>query len=381
MRTIYDSNRPHLLKILGSFLAILLTVSMLTGCTGTVGEEDNDGEIHETVNGADTLPVLFDEEQITSLYEKSIPAVVMIVVEIESGDGLDFGVPQGGQGSGFIIDDEGHIITNNHVVEGATTVTVYLYNDERLDATIIGTDRESDVALLQVDAVQLGDVEPLTLGDSDSLKPGQMAIAMGSPFGLDGSITVGIVSGLGRSLSNESLRPNPEIIQTDAAINPGNSGGPLMDSSGRVIGINTAIEVSSTGIGFVVPINTIKALLPAPLEGGEVRNPWLGISALTIVPELVELLDLPVTSGVYVVTITSESPADIAGLVESGVDNTGQPTSEGDIITGVDGMDVPSIEDLVAYLNRKRPGDVIMLSVVRDGEALDITVTLGEWPE
>ncbi len=345
---------------------VVILVSVIAGCAST----------------QPVIPsILYDENRVISLYEQSIPAVVMIVVEIESGDDLEFGMPQGVQGSGFIIDKQGHIITNNHVVEGATRVTVILHNEIRLEATVVGTDRESDVALLQVDTERLGKVEPLPFGDSDSIRPGQMAVALGSPFGLDGSITIGIISGVGRSLSGNGRRPNPEIIQTDAAINPGNSGGPLIISSGEVVGINTAIEVQSTGIGFAVPINTVKSLLPALLKGGEVKNPWLGITAIAISPEFAELLELSISRGVYVVTVAEQSPAEESGLIGSGSDNLGQPVLGGDIITAVDGVEVLSVEDLVAHFNDMEPGDKISLSVLRGNEDLIVEVILGEWPD
>jgi len=324
---------------------------------------------------------LYDEDSIISLYEKSIPAVVMIVIEAETTGSFSFTTPQGGQGSGFIIDDQGHIITNSHVVRDAIKITVILNDDRQLGAEIVGTDRESDVALLQVDIEELGEIKPLLLGDSDNIKPGQIVVALGSPFGLDGSITKGIISGIGRSLSSAGQRPIPEIIQTDAAINPGNSGGPLLNSAGEVIGINTAIEVSSTGIGFVVPINTVKSLLPALLKGGEVKNPWLGISAVAISPNLVELLELSVSSGIYIVTVTAGSPAEKAGLLESGSDELGLPNRGGDVITAVDRIEVATVEELVAYLNDKEPGDKISLLVHRGDEYFTVDVTLGEWPE
>ncbi|HEY91127.1 MAG TPA: trypsin-like serine protease [Dehalococcoidia bacterium] len=382
MKIISRKTALQVMKRLGIFLILLVLTGILAGCTATVDIGSPDAGVEVTVSGEpEVTAVLYDENKITALYEKSIPAVVMIIVELETDESTGFLIPQGGQGSGFIIDEFGHIVTNNHVVQDATSVTVILKNDTRLEAEVVGTDRESDIALLRVDTGQLGDVEPLPLGDSDTLKPGQMAIALGSPFGLDGSITVGIVSGVGRSLSSEGQRPNPEIIQTDAAINPGNSGGPLVNSSGHVIGINTAIEVSSNGIGFAVPINTVKSLLPALLKGGEVKNPWLGISAVAISPQLVELLELPVSDGVYVVTVTTDSPAEQAGLIESGVDETGQPARDGDIITGVDGKEMSRVEDLVAYFNDQQPGDTISLSVHRGNDDIVVDVILGEWPD
>ncbi len=382
MTRVFRKHKSLQIKWLAVPLIVLMLVGILSSCalTDEIDKVDSDNPATKTTEPV--IPTaLYNEDSVISLYEKSIPAVVMIIVEIETNGSFSFTAPQGGQGSGFIIDDQGHIITNNHVVEDAIKVTVILHDDRRLEAEVVGTDRESDVALLQVDAEKLGEVKPLLLGDSDIIKPGQMAVALGSPFGLDGSITIGIISGVGRSFSSAGQRPNPEIIQTDAAINPGNSGGPLLNSAGEVVGINTAIEVSSTGIGFVVPINTVKSLLPALLKGGEVKNPWLGISAVAISPNLVELLELSVSSGIYVVTVAASSPAEKAGLIESGRDDLGQPGRGGDVITAVDGIEVSAVDDLVAYLNDKEPGDKISLSVHRGGDYFTVEVTLGEWPE
>lgn len=370
------------IKLLVIPLTILILVGILSNCTVTGKVDEVNGDIPTTSYTEQVTPnVLYDENKVISLYENSIPSVVKIIVELESNGDFSSTFPHGSQGSGFIIDDQGHIITNNHVVEDAANVTVVLYDDRHLEAEVIGTDRESDIALLQVGRDMIGDIRSLILGDSDHIKPGQMAIALGSPFGLDGSITVGIISGVGRSLSSASQRPNPEIIQTDAAINPGNSGGPLLNSTGEVIGINTAIETSSTGIGYAVPINTVKSLLPALLRGGEVINPWLGISAVRVSSDLIELLDLPIVSGIYVITVVAGSPAEEAGLVQSGSDDVGQPNHGGDIITAVDGIEISTVEDLVAYLNEKEPGDAISLLILRGSDYLTIEVTLGEWPE
>lgn len=377
-------NKHNNLKIkrLAVSLILIILVVVVSSCaqTGKVDKVDSDSP---TIKTAEEVipPNQYNEDSIVALYEKSIQAVVTLIVETEINGSFGFVTPQEGQGSGFIINDQGHIITNNHVVEDSTKITVILHDDRRLEAEVVGTDRESDIALLQIKTETLGKIEPLLLGDSDNIKPGQMAIALGSPFGLDGSITIGIISGVGRSLGSASQRPNPEIIQTDAAINPGNSGGPLLNSIGKVIGINTAIEVSSTGIGFVVPINTVKSLLPELLKGGEVKNPWLGIGAVAINPNLSALLELPLSSGIYVVNITADSPAEQAGLIESGNDDLGQPNPGGDIITHIDRIEVSTVDDLVAYLNDKAPGDKIILSIQRGSDDFIIEVTLGEWPE
>jgi len=360
----------------------IISIGVLSGCIFSSGVDEVNRDI-STVNGTEQVTpyVLYDENKVISLYENAIPSVVTIIVELEINGDFSSTFPHGSQGSGFIIDDQGHIVTNYHVVEEAANITVVLYDDRHLEAEVLGTDRESDIALLQVGRDMIGDIESLVLGDSDDVKAGQMAIALGSPFGLDGSITVGVISGVGRSLSIGSLRPNPDIIQTDAAINPGNSGGPLLNSIGEVIGINTAIETSSTGIGYAVPINTIKSLLPTLLRGGEVKNPWLGISAVRVRSDLVELLNLPISSGIYVITVVAGSPADEAGLVQSGYDDLHQPNRGGDILTAVDGIEIYAVEDLVAYLNEKEPGDAVSLLIFRDSDYLTIEVTLGEWPD
>ena len=315
-----------------------------------------------------------------------MPAVVKIETLVGGGTQnfgpFQFNVPvQKGQGSGFFIDDEGHILTNNHVVENATDVTIITYEGKATSAKVIGTDKQNDLALLKVENNGMSDVHPLTLGDSDKIKPGHMAIALGSPYGLDGSITVGVISGIGRSLSSTDNRAIVDVIQTDAAINPGNSGGPLLNSSGEVIGINTAIEANATSIGFAVPVNTARSLLPSLKQGGEIKNAWLGIQGIPVDSEMAATLDLPVDSGVYIVGVIPDSPAGKAGLMESGVNSQQQPTRGGDIIVAIDDTPVTRVEDIVNYLNGKQPGDKITLDMYRDNEEIEVIVELGEWPE
>lgn len=365
------------------FVAVALVAVMLAGCsviTGTA-ETTNTGPASTTITTS-----LYDEDAIVALYERCIPAVVQINVKANVNEELtqpfNFNVPQQkGQGSGFIIDDLGHILTNNHVVDSATDVSVVLYDGEVLKAEIVGTDRENDLALVKVDPDKLSTIEPLEMGDSDEVKPGQMAIALGSPFGLQGSITAGIISGVGRSLTGSSQRAITNMLQTDAAINPGNSGGPLLNSSGEVVGINTAIETASSGIGFAIPINTAESLLPDLLKGGEVKTAWLGTRVATINEELVGKLNLPVSSGIYVVDVTLDSPSAKAGLKGGGLDEQGEFATGGDIITAIDGKNISQVEDLITYLNGKKPGDVVSLSVQRGNQALTIQATVEEWPD
>ena len=374
----------HSLAIIGSI--VVLTIPVLTGClpSASISQVPSAGVTNtsETVE----VSVLYDEEAVVSLYERAIPAVVEVRTVIEDkAETLDpsgFGVPQKrGQGSGFIIDREGHILTNNHVVHNVSSVKVTLHDGTSLGAEVVGTDRENDLALLKIDPDTPDNITPLPLGDSDNTKPGQMAIALGTPFGLEGSITVGVISGVGRSIKSIAQRPIIDILQTDAAINPGNSGGPLLNSKGEVIGINTAIEASSFGVGFAIPVNTAILLLPSLLQGGEVSSPWLGIEGTAVSEELASRLDLSVDVGVYVVAVVPDSPAEKAGLRGSGTDEQGRPTFGGDIITAVDRQSVAKVEDIVNYFNGKKPGDEVSLSILRGDDTPTIGVILGEWPQ
>lgn len=330
---------------------------------------------------------LFDEATTVAMYEQCIPAVVQIesIVEISSKLPMPFSLSpnQEGLGSGFFIDGEGHILTNYHVIDRASKVKVVLDDGTKMDASVVGTDKHNDLALLQVNKSEAGEIKYLTLGDSDTVKPGQMAIALGSPYGLQGSITVGVVSGVGRSLPGSADRTMTNIIQTDAAINPGNSGGPLLNSRGEVIGINTAIEYNANSLGFAVPVNTAKAQLPELLKGGEVKTAWLGIEGTPVTPEMAKRLNLKVEKGVYVVGVLKDSPAARAGLIEGGVSTTNpnEPSAGGDIITAVDGHPVATVQDLLSYFNNKRPGDKVTLSVQRGDQQLSVPVEMGEWPD
>ena len=330
--------------------------------------------------------VLFDEQKVVDIYDRVSPVVVEVNISRGTGRNL---VPSGA-GSGFLIDREGHIVTNNHVVasvvDSVGSVRVTFSNGTTANATILGRNPANDMALLKVDASLVEGVEPLVLGDSSSLRPGQMAIAIGNPFGLEGSITVGVISQVGRNLPSSLGRPISEVIQTDALINPGNSGGPLLDSSGAVVGINTAIQVSPTngvsrGIGFAVPIATLKDLLPRLKQGGIVRPPRLGVQAQDINAQLAQRLALPVDSGVYVVGVAPDSPAETAGLIEAGLGSGGTPAVGGDIITAVDGVAVGSTAELITRLNTKQPGDDVTLTVMRRGQTIEVVVILDAWPD
>ena len=264
-----------------------------------------------------TLPAsaaLFDEELVQNIYEQASPAVVDINVDRKVEDSFN----RLGFGSGFLIDSEGHIVTNNHVIQGADRIRIAFQDGSSAEAEILGTNPANDLALLKVNSEAVAHIRPLTLGDSSQARPGQLAIAIGSPFGLGGSVTVGVISGVGRTLNSDIARPISGVLQTDALINPGNSGGPLLNRDGAVVGINTAIQVSFRElsprnlrrgtIGFAVPSNTLINLLPRLKEKQIIRPVWLGISVATLGPLLVETLELPEEHGVYVTQVMGGVP-------------------------------------------------------------------------
>ncbi len=307
--------------------------------------------------------VVAEEELLAGLYERVSPSVVYI--EVSQG-----GLPS--QGSGFIWDEQGHIITNNHVVEGAVAILVQFFDGLIVEAEIVGRDPQSDIAVLRIDPAGI-ELRPVTVGDSDAVRVGQMAVAIGNPFEQAWTMTRGIVSALERTIqSGVSLFYIPDVIQTDAAINPGNSGGPLLDSQGRVIGMNTQIfsrTGSSSGIGFAVPVNIIKLVVPELIVNGRYTYAWLGIWGGDLQPNEVERLNLPVRQGTLIVEVTPDGPAERAGLR---VD---------DVITAVDSEPMHGIADVIAYLVRyTRPGQSVELSVIRNGRQIVLPVVLGERP-
>jgi S1-C subfamily serine protease len=324
---------------------------------------------------AEAAPVLFSEDTVTTIYNSASPAVF----EIDMTQQSSFFDRSAGLGSGILIDTQGYILTNNHVVDGATGVSVTLDNGSSVAATVVGKDAIDDLALIKIDAAAIAGITPLTLGDSSAVRPGQMAIAIGNPFGLDDTVTVGVVSGLDRSIGNLS-----GMLQTDASINPGNSGGPLLDTNGMVIGINTAIETSpsgAVGIGFAVPSNVAARVLPNLRAGATVTRPWIGISGAAVTATLAQQFDLTVTQGVYIVSVNPDSPAQAAGLRGGNPDGGGSPAPGGDVITAIDGQSVASVPDISGYINTKSVGDIVTLSVLRDGSQIAVQVTLGAWPD
>jgi S1-C subfamily serine protease len=301
-----------------------------------------------------------------------------------------FGQPEGGgtaTGSGFVIDEEGHLLTNNHVVEGATRISVKLGSEDRsYPAEVVGTDPATDVALLKVD-VPADKLHPLALGDSSELEVGDPVVAIGNPFGLDRTVTSGIVSALQRQIEAPNGFSISHVIQTDAAINPGNSGGPLIDAEGRVVGINSQIETGggggNVGIGFAIPINTAREVADQIEQNGKVRHAYLGISGGTITPDLAKALNLPVEEGVLVAEAVKDGPADEAGIEGGNTEATiegANVTLGGDIITALDGKKISGMEELVNVVNGKQPGDEIEVGLLRGGDEKTVTVKLGNRP-
>ncbi len=324
-----------------------------------------------------------EEQLIINIYERVSPAVVHITSQVITLDFFWGPVPQEGTGSGFILDREGHIVTNNHVIEGAERIDVTLADGTVVPAQVVGADPYNDLAVIRIDApAEL--LTPVELGSSADLRVGQRAIAIGNPFGLDRTLTTGVISSLGRIIESEG-RPLGELIQTDAAINPGNSGGPLLDSRGRVIGVNTAIRSGAENIGFAVPVDTVKRVVPQLIATGRYEHPWLGILAYAITPGLAQALDLPVEQGLLVAQIYRDSPAHKAGLRggtrQVRVGNY-RVMIGGDIITAINGVAVDSMDSLTVYLESKTAvGDTVELSVIREGQPLTVRVELAARPE
>jgi S1-C subfamily serine protease len=291
-------------------------------------------------------------------------------------------------GSGFVVDEDGTILTNAHVVEGSDEVTVsFEEGGDSIDAEVKGVDADSDLAVLKIDPDEVEDLTVVPLGDSSTAEVGDPVVAIGNPFGLQRTVTTGIVSALQRQIDAPSGFSISNVIQTDASINPGNSGGPLLDAQGRVIGINSQIATGGTGqgsvgIGFAVPVNTAKELLPRLREGKEIERAYLGVSMATVTEDLASELDLPVDSGALVESVEDGTPAESAGLRGSESDElSGDITEPGDLIVAVDGKPVRGADDVVAAVAGKQPGDTIKLELYRGDDKRTVRVELGERPE
>jgi S1-C subfamily serine protease len=321
-----------------------------------------------------------EEQNNIAVYKKNIPSVVNVTSRVMTLDFFYGLVPQEGQGSGFIIDKEGHILTNYHVIEQARQVEVTLHNRKKYKATIVGTDPPHDLAVIQIKAP---DLVPAILGDSRNLQVGQKVYAIGNPFGLAGTMTRGIVSSI-RPVREPNGTMIDEAIQTDAAINPGNSGGPLMNWHGEVIGINTMILSSvgqNAGIGFAIPINTAKAVLNDLVTLGRVRRPALGVTTIPIGPELADEIGLPVDYGLLIIQVIEGGSADLAGLrggTERAYLGNIPIMLGGDLIVAIDGEKVQDQDDLTQMMNNHRAGDTVKITIYRGKKKMDVNVALGE---
>jgi S1-C subfamily serine protease len=371
--------RPLFLGIIlaGAFFYFTTYRRIPTALTSAV-RRPSELEISEAASSGDLLDA--EEQNNIEVYRKNIGSVVNITSRAVTFDFFYGLVPEEGQGSGFIIDREGHVLTNYHVIADARKVEVTLHNRKKYTATIVGTDRSHDLAVVQIKAPEL---QPMTLGDSTHLQVGQKVYAIGNPFGLSGTLTRGIVSSI-RQVQEPDGMYIDDAIQTDAAINPGNSGGPLLNWHGEVIGINTMIASNvgqSAGIGFAIPINTAKAVLNDLVTLGRVRRPALGVRTIPIDPDLAGQMGLASDYGLLIVQVISGGSAERAGLHggnERAFLGNVSIMIGGDLIVAIDGEKVQDQQDLAQMMNKHRAGDSVRITIYRGKKKMDVNVTLGE---
>jgi S1-C subfamily serine protease len=383
-------NRKRILFGAIPFLIVLLAGCQILSLNGTEQPAPQIQSTSSALLPTSNLDLVESQDRLVSIYQEVNPGVVAIQILTDQGGAL---------GSGFVYDKAGYIITNAHVVEGATSVEVDFPSGVKTAATIIGEDLDSDIAVLKVD-INADELHPLVLGDSNQVQVGQYAIAIGNPFGLYSSMTTGVISAKGRQM--ESLHQTPggnyftagDLIQTDAAINVGNSGGPLLNLDGQVIGINRAIQTSSNttvggepgniGIGFAIPINIVKRVVPVLIAEGHYDYPYVGVTSLdTLSLAEMEALGLTKFSGLYVIAVASGSPADKAGI-QAGTTETQYPDllAGGDIIVALDGITIHSFNEFLGYLfENKGPGDNVVFTVLRDNTSVEVSVTLASRPK
>jgi putative serine protease PepD len=326
-----------------------------------------------------------DEQNNIDVYKMARAATVNITSIVYRENWFFQLYPEKGTGSGFVISEDGRILTNRHVVSGSEQLTVNLADKKVYKARVLGIDSRDDLAVIKIDPK--GKLPFLRLGDSDNLQVGQKVLAIGNPFGFEGTLTTGIVSSLGRTIQPEDGRPLEDMIQTDAAINPGNSGGPLLDSHGAVIGINTAIygPQGNIGLGFAMPVNRAKAMLDEFQAKGRIARPWLGVSVFPVAGNVADALRLPTEGGLLIQRVERGSPAAEAGLrgaqQEVIVFGTYRLGAGGDLIVAIDGKPPESNDSLRRALDRKRAGDTIELTIYRDGRTQKVRLKLGEAPQ
>jgi S1-C subfamily serine protease len=341
-----------------------------------------------TYPAADLVPYSTDEQENITVYERYNEAVVNITTEVVGINWFLEPVPQsGGSGSGSIIDTQGFVLTNYHVIEKAYKVFINLFDGSQVEGTLVGTDPENDLAVLKFTPPRGVNLRTIPYGDSSTLKVGQKVLAIGNPFALERTLTVGIVSGLGRPIQISRQNIVRDMIQTDASINPGNSGGPLLDSQGRMIGINTMIyspSGGSVGIGFAVPVNTAKRVVAELIENGKVRRGWIDASVVQLFPALVQYAKLPVSEGLLISRTKRSGFAERAGI-RQGSEPVRYGSSViylgGDILTMADGMKISTLADLYSALEDNKPGDQVEVEVLRAGKPVRLRLTLANREE
>jgi 2-alkenal reductase len=392
MLTKDKTRRTHLLVLIGMiFPALALACQTLVPGSAPVQElpavtVEQPAPAASQIQTTNVQPQIIssDDEALVALYSNVNPSVVNITIFASQND---LQIPLS-QGSGFVFDDQGHIVTNAHVVQDAEQIEVTFSDGRVKTAELVGQDLNSDLAVVRVTDLPEG-VSSIPLADMQNLAVGQTVVAIGNPFGLEGTLTRGIISALGRSIPALTPFTIPESIQTDAAINPGNSGGPLLNLSGEVIGVNAQIETdgvsnSNLGVGFAIPVSIVKLVVPDLIANGKHAWAWLGVRGGSVTPSLVEAMNLPVDAGAYMAEVIAGGPSDTGGLrgaSDTSVVNGRQVSTGGDVITGIDGQAVTTFEDLLIYIAlHTSPGQEVNLTIVRDGQTQEVKVTLEERP-
>ena len=369
-------------------VAAVLGGGVAVGIDRAVGDEGGTTVIREVAAGTAESTAFRNGggKTISDIYASAKRGVVQVLATSVS-DNPFFGAQQARVlGSGFVIDKSGHVVTNYHVIEGASKVEVSFSGNDEMPATVVGKDPSTDIAVLRIKGAEGRALTPLELGNSDAVRVGDAVVAIGNPFGLERTVTAGIISALQREITAPNGFAIDRVIQTDAAINHGNSGGPLLNADGRVIGVNSQIESDSggnVGIGFAVPINTVKDVVSQLLESGKVDHAYIGVEMATITSELASNVRLPVDQGVLIQRVRTDSPAAHAGLrggtTQVVVDGESYLVG-GDVITKADGQPIESAEQLRSVVTSKQPGDEITLEVHRQNETKEVTVKLGRQP-
>jgi len=383
---------PKLTRNTRIFLSVILFFALVSLACGVSAPRATSSQptpvavvvqANPTSSSSELTLVTNEDQVLVDLYSRLNPSVVNITVYLNQNGGLAMYA----QASGFVYDDQGHILTNAHVVHGTDAVEVTFSDGLIRAATLVGEDLNSDLAVIKVELP--AGVAPIPLGTMDELAVGQTTLAIGNPFGFEGTLTSGIISALGRTIPSQTIFRIPQAIQTDAALNLGNSGGPLLNLKGEVVGVVDQIETTGTssgnlGVGFAIPVSLVHRVIPALIESGHYDWPWLGVSGFTVNPPLVKAMSLPVEQGAYVSTVTDGGPALAAGLrgtTETITQDGRSVEVGGDVITAIDGQPVKTFDDILIYLSlQTSPGQEVTLTILRDGKYQDVKLQLGTRP-